>query len=269
MKRSWYAAPYAIWMALFTVVPLLVVCYYAFTTKSGAFTTENLTRIFDYAPVLFDSLRLALYCTALCLLIGYPAAYFMAGKDMSRNKSLAVLILLPMWMNFLLRTYAMMTLFENNGVLNSIFEWLGLPRQQMIGTEGAVLVGMVYNFLPFMVLPIYTVLKKLDQRVIEAAEDLGANPLRDVTRVVLPMSVPGIVSGITMVFMPAVTTFAISRLMSSGMIYLMGDMIEEFYITMNNRNVGSAMSLVMMVLILISIGFLRKADPEGQGGGIW
>ena len=268
MKRSWYAAPYAVWMALFTVVPLLFVCYYAFTTRTGEFTTENLTRIFDYAPVLFDSLRLALYCTALCLLIGYPAAYFMASRDMSRNKSLAVLILLPMWMNFLLRTYAMMTLFENNGVLNSIFEWLGLPRQQMIGTEGAVLVGMVYNFLPFMVLPIYTVLKKLDSRVIEAAEDLGANPIRVVTRVVLPLSVPGIVSGITMVFMPAVTTFAISRLMSSGMIYLMGDMIEEFYITMNNRNVGSAMSLVMMVLILISIGFLRTADPEGQGGGI-
>ena len=269
MKRSWYAAPYAVWMALFTIVPLLLVCYYAFTTRSGAFTTENLTRIFDYAPVLFDSLRLALYCTALCLLIGYPAAYFMASRDMSRSQSLAVLILLPMWMNFLLRTYAMMTLFENNGVLNSIFEWLGLPRQQMIGTEGAVLAGMVYNFLPFMVLPIYTVLKKLDSRVIEAAEDLGANPIRVVTRVVLPLSVPGIVSGITMVFMPAVTTFAISRLMSSGMIYLMGDMIEEFYITMNNRNVGSAMSLVMMVLILISIGFLRKADPEGQGGGIW
>ena len=269
MKRSWYAAPYAVWMALFTVVPLLFVCYYAFTTRTGEFTTENLTRIFDYAPVLFDSLRLALYCTALCLLIGYPAAYFMASRDMSRNKSLAVLILLPMWMNFLLRTYAMMTLFENNGVLNSIFEWLGLPRQQMIGTEGAVLVGMVYNFLPFMVLPIYTVLKKLDSRVIEAAEDLGANPISVVTHWVLPLSVPDIVSGITMVFMPAVTTFAISRLMSSGMIYLMGDMIEEFYITMNNRNVGSAMSLVMMVLILISIGFLRKADPEGQGGGIW
>ena len=269
MKRSWYAAPYALWMLMFTVVPLVFVCYFAFTTKSGDFTTANLTKIFDYAPVLMDSLRLALYCTVLCLLIGYPAAYFMAGKDMSRNKSLAVLILLPMWMNFLLRTYAMMTLFENNGVLNTLFEALGLPKQQMIGTEAAVLAGMVYNFLPFMILPIYTVLKKMDARVIEAAEDLGANPVRVVTRVVLPMSVPGIVSGITMVFMPAVTTFAISRLLSSGMIYLMGDMIEEYFISMNNRNVGSAMSLVMMVLILISIGLLRKADPEGQGGGLW
>ena len=269
MKRSWYAAPYALWMVMFTVVPLLFVCYFAFTTKSGDFTTANITKIFQYTPVLMDSLRLALYCTALCLLIGYPAAYFMSSREMSRNKSLAVLILVPMWMNFLLRTYAMMTLFENNGVINTLLEALGLPKQKMIGTEGAVLVGMVYNFLPFMILPIYTVLKKIDSRVIEAAEDLGANPLRVVTRVVLPLSVPGVVSGITMVFMPAVTTFAVSRLMSSGNIYLMGDMIEEYFITMNNRNVGSSMSLIMMVLILISMYFLRKADPEGKGGGMW
>ena len=269
MKRSWYATPYALWMLMFTIVPLLFVCYYAFTTADGAFTLDNIAKIFTYSPVLLDSLRLAFYCTILCLLIGYPAAWFMASKDLSKNQSLSVLILVPMWMNFLLRTYAMMTLFENNGVLNMIFEWLGLPKQRMIGTEGAVLAGMVYNYLPFMILPIYTVLKKLDQRVIEAAEDLGANPIRVMAKVVLPLSVPGIVSGITMVFMPAVTTFAISRLMSSGMIYLMGDMIEEYFISMNNRNVGSAMSLAMMVLLLISIGFLRKVDPDGEGGGLW
>ncbi len=269
MKRSWFAAPYAVWSVMFTIVPLVFVCYYAFTTKSGDFTVDNFTKIVQYTPVLMDSLRLAFYCTVLCLLIGYPTAYFMASKDMSRGASLSVLILLPMWMNFLLRTYAMMTLFENNGVINSLLEFFGLPKQQMIGTEGAVLVGMVYNFLPFMILPIYTVLKKIDSRVIEAAEDLGANPLRVVTRVVLPLSVPGVVSGITMVFMPAVTTFAVSRLMSSGNIYLMGDMIEEYFITMNNRNVGSAMSLVMMILILISIGLLRRVDPDGEGGGLW
>ena len=269
MKRSWYAAPYALWMVMFTVVPLLFVCYYAFTTAEGAFTVANLAKIFTYSPVLLDSLRLAFYCTVLCLLIGYPAAYFLASKDLSRFKSLSLLILVPMWMNFLLRTYAMMTLFENNGVINMVLEWMGLPKQRLIGTEGAVLAGMVYNFLPFMILPIYTVLKKLDQRVIEAAEDIGANPIRVLTRVVIPLSVPGVVSGVTMVFMPAVTTFAISRLMSSGMIYLMGDMIEEYFISMNNRNVGSAMSLVMMVLILISIGFLRKVDPDGEGGGMW
>ena len=269
MKRSWFATPYAIWCVMFTIVPLLFVCYYAFTTKAGAFTLDNLTKITQYTPVLMDSLRLALYCTVLCLLIGYPTAYFMSSKDMSRGASLSVLILLPMWMNFLLRTYAMMTLFENNGVINSLLELVGLPKQQMIGTEGAVLVGMVYNFLPFMILPIYTVLKKLDRKVIEAAQDLGANSVNVVLRVVIPLSMPGVVSGITMVFMPAVTTFAISRLMSSGMIYLMGDMIEEYFITMNNRNVGSAMSLVMMILILISIGLLRRVDPDGEGGGLW
>ena len=271
MKRSWYATPYALWMVLFTVVPLLFVCYYAFTDASGAFTFDNMVEICRpmYLPVLLDSLRLALYCTVLCLLIGYPTAYFLSSRDFSRSESLVVLILVPMWMNFLLRTYAMMPLFENNGVINTGLEALGLGRAQMIGTEGAVVVGMVYNFLPFMVLPIYTVLKKMDQSVIEAAEDLGASPMRVLSRVVLPMSVPGIVSGITMVFMPAVTTFAISRLLSSGMIYLVGDMIEDYFISMNNRNVGSAISLVMMVLIIISIGFLRKVDPNHEGGGLW
>ena len=269
MKRSWYATPYALWMLMFTIVPLLFVCYYAFTTPEGAFTFDNIAKIFTYSPVLLDSLRLAFYCTILCLLIGYPAAWFMASKDLSKNQSLSVLILVPMWMNFLLRTYAMMTLLENNGVINTMLETLGLGKVQIIGTEGAVVLGMVYNYLPFMILPIHTTLKKMDHSVIEAAQDLGASPVRVLTRVVVPLSVPGVVSGITMVFMPAVTTFAISRLMSSGMIYLMGDMIEEYFITMNNRNVGSAMSLVMMVLILISIGFLRKVDPDGEGGGMW
>ena len=271
MKRSWYAMPYALWMIMFTVVPLLFVCYYAFTDASGAFTVNNFVKIASpmYGLVLWDSVRLAFECTVLCLLIGYPTAYFLASKDLSNSQMLLVLILVPMWMNFLLRTYAMMTLLENNGVINTILEALGLPRKQMIGTEGAVLLGMVYNFLPFMVLPIHTVLKKMDTSVIEAAEDLGASPLRVVTRVVLPMSIPGVVSGITMVFMPAVTTFAISRMLSSGMIYLVGDMIEDYFIAMNNRNVGSSISLVMMVLIILSIGFLRKVDPDNQGGGLW
>ncbi len=271
MKRSWYASPYALWMVLFTAVPLLFVCYYAFTDASGAFTVGNFTKIAQpmYLLVLWDSVRLAFLCTVLCLLIGYPTAYFLSGRDLNHAQSLVVLILVPMWMNFLLRTYAMMTLFEDNGVINSLLEAVGLPRLHMIGTEGAVLTGMVYNFLPFMVLPIYTVLKKMDYSIIEAAEDLGCSPLRVVTRVVLPMSVPGVVSGVTMVFMPAVTTFAISRLLSSGMIYLVGDMIEDYFISMNNRNVGSSISLVMLVLIILSIGLLRKVDPDNSGGGLW
>ena len=271
MKRQWYATPYALWMLLFTIVPLLFVVYYGFTGSDGSFTMKNFQRILQpgYLPVLLTSLKLALYCTIICLLIGYPTAYFLASRDFSANKILVVLILLPMWMNFLLRTYAMMTILENNGLLNTLFEKLGLPKVQFIGTEGAVLLGMVYNFLPFMVLPVYTALKKLDAGVIEAAEDLGANPLRVITRVIVPQSIPGVVSGITMVFMPAVTTFAITRLLSNGMIYLVGDMIEEYFITVNNRPAGSALSLVMLILMLVSTLLLRKINPDKEGGGVW
>jgi len=271
MKRSFFATPYALWMLMFTIVPLVFVAYFAFTTKGGDPTLVNFEKVFrpGNLPVFFDSIRLALECTLVCLILGYPAAYFLSSRDFSRNQALVVLILLPMWMNFLLRTYAMMTLLENNGLINSLLEAVGLPKMNLIGTEGAVLLGMVYNYLPFMILPIYTVLKKLDRRVIEAAEDLGANPVTVFAKVTLPLSVPGIVSGVTMVFMPAVTTFAISRMLGSGMIYLAGDMIEDYFITMSNRNVGSALSLVMMVLIVISIGLMRKADPKGEGGGMW
>ena len=271
MKRSWYASPYALWMLLFAVVPLLFVCWYAFTTPEGTFTLSNFQEFSKprYVAVILRSLKHALYCTALCLVIGYPTAYFLAGRGLNHAQSLVVLILLPMWMNLLLRTYAMMTLLDDNGVLNAVLEAIGLNKVRIIGTEGAVVMGLVYNYLPFMVLPIYTVLKKMDYSIIEAAEDLGCSPLRVVSRVVLPMSIPGVVSGITMVFMPSVTTFSISRLMSSGMIYLVGDMIEDYFISMNNRNVGSTISLVMLVLIILSIGFLRKVDPDNEGGGLW
>ena len=267
MKRQWYATPYALWMLIFTIVPLLFVIYYAFTNGQGAFTAANIAKIAEplYLSSLLESLKLAFFCTVICLLVGYPTAYFLASRDFSSNKMLVVLILLPMWMNFLLRTYAMLNLLENNGLINALLQKIGIGPITMIGTEGAVLLGMVYNFLPFMVLPIYTALKKLDAGVIEAAEDLGASPIRVVTRVIVPQSVPGVVSGITMVFIPAVTTFAISRLLSKGNIYMMGDMIEEYFITTHNRNLGSSMSLVMLVLVLISTVLLRRLNPEREG----
>ena len=267
-KRKWLATPYGIWMLLFTLVPLLFVVYYAFTAKDGSFSLENFRRLSQplYLSSLLTSIKLAIYSTLICLLIGYPTAYFLAGRDFSERKMLVVLILLPMWMNFLLRTYAMMTILENNGLLNTLLEKLGLPKRQFIGTEGAVLLGLVYNYLPFMVLPIYTALKKIDNGMIEAAEELGANPLRVVTRVVIPQTVPGILSGITMVFMPAVTTFAISYMLSNGTIYLTGDMIDEFFRGLNNRNAGSALSLVMMLLMLGSTLLLRRANPNQKGG---
>ena len=274
MKRSWYATPYALWMLLFAVVPLLFVCWYAFTTPEGHFTLANFQEFAKprYMGVILRSLKLALYCTALCLVIGYPTAWFLSGRNFNHAQSLVVLILLPMWMNLLLRTYAMMTLLDDNGVLNAALQAVGLKPMKIIGTEGAVLMGLVYNYLPFMVLPIYTVLKKMDYSVIEAAEDLGCNPLRVMTRVVIPMSVPGIVSGVTMVFMPAVTSFAISTLLSNGKLRLAGDLIDFIFNQSpnpNRWNIGSSFSLMMLVLILISIGFLRKVDPDSEGGGMW
>jgi len=274
MKRSWYATPYALWMLLFAVVPLLFVCWYAFTTPDGTFTLANFQEFTKprYTGVILRSLKLALYCTAVCLLIGYPTAWFLSGRGFTHAQSLVVLILLPMWMNLLLRTYAMMTLLDDNGVLNAALQAVGLGPVKIIGTEGAVLMGLVYNYLPFMVLPIYTVLKKMDYSVIEAAEDLGCNPLRVMTRVVIPMSIPGIVSGVTMVFMPAVTSFAISTLLSNGKIRLAGDLIDYIFNQSSNPNrwnIGSSFSLMMLVLILISIGFLRKVDPDSEGGGMW
>ena len=268
MKRSWFAGPYAVWMLLFTIAPLIFVVIFALTDKTGVFSYENLMAVAQptYLKILWHSLYLAFFCTLICLLLGYPTAYFLASKDFSKNQTLFVLILLPMWMNFLLRTYAMMSLMEDTGIINTLLQKIGLQPLEMIGTEGAVLVGMVYNYLPFMVLPIHTSLKKMDQRVIEAAEDLGANPFEVFRRVTLPLSVPGIISGITMVFMPAVTTFAISRLLGSGNFMLYGDVIEKQFLELNNWNFGSSLSLLMMVLCVVSIGLLNKADPKQRGG---
>ena len=270
MKRSWFAYPYSLWMVIFTIAPMIFVVYFALTSADGALSLGNMAAVGQetYLRILWRSMYLALICTAICLLLGYPVAYFLASKDFNRNQTLFVLILLPMWMNFLLRTYAMMSLMENQGIINTLLKAMGLEPVRMIGTEGAVLVGMVYNYLPFMVLPIHTSLKKMDQRVIEAAEDLGANPAQVFKRVTLPLSLPGVISGITMVFMPAVTTFAISRLLGSGNFMLFGDVIDKQFLELNNWHFGSSLSLVMMVLIIISISLLNKADPKGEGSAM-
>ena len=271
MKRSFFAAPYGLWMLIFTILPIVFVGYYACTDKAGAFSLENWTDFFTTANLttLWVSIRLALECTLVCLLVGYPAALIMAGRDFSKHKTLFVLIILPMWMNFLLRTYAMRALLLDNGVINSIFDAVGIGKVTLLYTEGAVLLGMVYNYLPFMILPVYTCVKKSDYRVIEAAQDLGAPPVQVFLRVTLPLSVPGIVSGITMVFMPAVTTFAVSKLLGGGQTFLIGDMIESKFMTFRNWNSGSTISLILMVFIILSVALLRKIDPNGEGGGMW
>ena len=293
MKRSYFSSPYTLWMILFTVVPVLLITYYAFTDSTGALTLDNFKNFWDsnysvnqlygqmgpeYAVlitrgsvnigILVYSLWMALLCTLICLVLGYPAAYFMADKDLKYGAIIVVLFIIPMWMNFLLRTIAWMTLLEDNGLINTLLHAFGLPQAQLMYNDMAVLLGMVYNFLPFMVFPIYTSLTKMDSRLLEAAQDLGASPIRTFWKVTVPLSIPGVVSGITMVFMPSVTTFFIPRILGGGNTMMFGDLIENRFLFQGNWNLGSALSLVMMILILISLGILRRADPEGEGSGI-
>lgn len=293
IKRTLFAAPYSLWMILFTVLPVILIGYYAFTDQTGAFTLDNFRNFWDsnytknqlYASLgpeaeqfmvrgtvnvdtLGYSLWMAFLCTVICLVLGYPAALFMADRQMKLGASLVVLFIIPMWMNFLLRTIAWMSLLEDQGLINQILRALGFEGAQLMYNSGAVLLGMVYNFLPFMVFPIYTVLSKQDPKLGEAAQDLGCNEWRTLTRVTLPLSLPGVISGITMVFMPSVTTFFIPRVLGGGNTVMFGDLIESKFLTEGNWNVGSALSLIMMVLILISLSILRKADPKGEGGGI-
>ena len=274
MKRSFFAAPYGLWMAIFTIVPIFLIVYYAFTGWADGFTLENFQLFLEpqFVAILTFSLWMAFLCTILCLLVGYPAALFLSSRDMKRASTIVVLFVIPMWMNFLLRTYAMMTLLEDTGLINRFLEWIGIGRQKLMYTEGAVLLGMVYNFLPFMIFPIYTVLSKSDNRLLEAAQDLGANAFKTFCRVTLPLSLPGVVSGITMVFMPAVTTFVIPRLLGGGKFMMFGDLIENQFLTTGNWNFGSALSLIMMALILVSLSIVNRVDPSGQaaeGGGLW
>ncbi len=293
VKRSLFASPYTLWMILFTVLPVILIGYYAFTDKTGAFTLDNFSHFFDsnhsknqiYASMgeqyasyirqgtvnvdtLVYSLWMAFLCTVICLFMGYPAALFMADREIKIGATIVVLFIIPMWMNFLLRTVAWMSLLEDQGLINGVLRSLGFPGVQLMYNNGAVLLGMVYNFLPFMVFPIYTSLTKMDVRLLEAAQDLGANHAKTFLRVTLPLSIPGIISGITMVFMPSVTTFFIPRILGGGNTMMFGDLIENKFLTEGNWNVGSALSLIMMALILVSLGILRKADPEGEGGSM-
>ncbi|MEG1594405.1 MAG: ABC transporter permease, partial [Oscillibacter sp.] len=271
MKNSKLAIPYVTWMAIFVVAPLILVVIYAFTSRDGGFSLENFTKMAEYLPVFTRSFLLALIATAICLLIGYPIAYLMSREGPGFRRIAMMLIMLPMWMNFLLRTYSWMSLLENTGLLNTFFQKIGLITLfnsvfgtslkffPMINTQGAIVLGMVYNFLPFMILPIYTVIDKIDQRVIEAAQDLGANSRNVFRKVIFPLSLPGVLSGITMVFVPAVSTFAISRLLGGGKVTLLGDLIEsQFTGGAYNPYLGSAVSLVMMLIVLVCIAVMNR-----------
>lgn len=263
-----FTIPYVVWMALFVVAPIIMILIYAFSGPEGGFTLANFASMGDYTVVFVRSFRLALIATAICLLIGYPVAYMLSREGEKFQRLATVLIMLPMWMNFLLRTYSWMSILENNGLINQFLGLFGIGPLQMIDTQGAVVLGMVYNYLPYMILPLYTVMVKIDQSVIEAAEDLGANLFGVVAKVLVPLSVPGISTGITMVFVPSVSTFIISRMLGGGSNLLVGDLIElQFLGNSYNYNLGSAMSLVLMVIVLLCMSLTNTfANEDGLEG---
>lgn len=257
------AAPHIVWMVLFIVAPMLFVLYFAFT-EDGHFSFSNISTLSQYGNVFVLSIAFALIATVICLLIGYPLAYFMARSKPKTQKLLMVLIMLPMWCNLLIRTYALMALLDNGGLLNSFLESMGLDKLHIVGSDFGVILGMVYDFLPYMVLPIFTSITKLDNRYIEAAHDLGCNNIQTMTKVVLPLTASGIVSGVTMVFVPSISTFYISQKLGAGKIDLIGDTIERLFQNTSTYNVGAVISLVMMILILISVWIMNKfSDDEG------
>ena len=261
------AYPYFVWMVLFTVVPLIIVVYYALTDSNGNFTLANLTSISGYGSVFARSLLLALIATVICLVIAFPVGYFLSRLRVNKQHIMLMLVMLPMWMNFLLRTYAWMGLLSVNGPVNAVLGVFGLGPFNMLNTSGAVVLGMVYNYLPFMILPIYTAMTKIDNSVIEAAQDLGCNVWQILFRVLVPLTGPGIATGITQVFVPAVSTFIISRMLGGGSNLLIGDLIElQFLGNSYNLNLGSAMSLVLMVIVLLCMSFTSSFDESEMEG---
>ncbi len=275
-KRALFAVPYVGWMALFVAAPIVMVVIYAFSAASGGFTLDNFARMGTYAVVFARSFKLALIATAVCLLVGYPVAYMISREGPRFQRIAMMLVMLPMWMNFLLRTYSWMSILENTGLLNRFFSAIGLidlvnslcgtdlAYFPMINTQGAVVLGMVYNYLPFMILPIYSVIEKLDGSLLEAARDLGANSARVFRKVILPLSLPGVLSGVTMVFVPSVSTFAISKLLGGSNELLLGDLIEQQFLgTAYNPYLGSAIALVMMVIVVVCMAVMNRFG-EGE-----
>ena len=273
-SKSKFAYPYIVWCALFVIIPLLLVVYYSFTREVNGqivFTLDNFKDVFDpiYLKVFTRSIIISGFATLLCLLIGYPVAYIITKAPISRRGTLIMLFILPMWMNFLLRTYAWAAILGQNGLLSSFLGMFGITYNSILYTPFAVLIGMVYDFLPFMVLPIYTSLSKMDDNLIDAAHDLGASNFTVFRKIIFPLSMPGVFSGITMVFMPSVTSFAISRILGGGKTMLIGDLIEQQFTVVGNWNFGSAVSMVLTVVILISMTIMSRMDDEdGQGGMI-
>ena len=266
-NKALLAGPFLVWTVAFIVIPLLMVIYYGFTGDDGSFTLENVKRILapHYLKSLWLALVLSLVSTVACLVMSYPLAMILSKLKGNKSQLIVLIFIIPMWMNFLLRTMAWQTLLEKNGVINTVLRFLHLPTLRIINTPYAIILGMIYNFLPFMLLPIYNSLIKVDLSVIQAAEDLGANKFQTFTKVIFPLTLPGVISGITMVFVPAMTTFVLSDLLGGSKILLIGNVIEQQFKQVNNWHMGSGLSLVLMIFIAISMAIMNKYDKEGKG----
>ena len=266
-KQKFLATPYFFWAIAFIIIPILMVFYYGFIDSAGHFTMQNILAIAspEHSKALFLSIRLSLVSTLICLLLAYPLAMILANKSVNQNQFIVLIFILPMWMNFLLRTLAWQTLLEKTGVINSVLRFLSLPTLDIINTDAAIILGMVYNFLPFMVLPIFNSLSRMDLDLINAARDLGANNVKTFCRIIFPLSLPGVISGITMVFVPALTTFVISSLLGGSKILLIGNVIEQEFTQASNWNLGSGLSMVLMLFIILSMIVTAIFDKDGEG----
>lgn len=269
LLQRYAAAPHIVWSVLFVIAPLIFVAYYAFTDASGAFTTANVTAFFTekYLLIFFRSLKLAVIATLICLLLGYPIAYFISRSKPKTQKILILLLMLPMWMNFLIRTYAIMVLIQDTGIINSFLGNFGIGPIHILGTEAAVIIGMVYDYLPFMILPIYSVMAKIDTRLIEAASDLGCNGFGVLRKVILPLSKSGVISGLTMVLVPSISTFYISQKLGGVDTLMIGDVIEQQY-TASNYNMTASLSLILMLILLVGLAIVNHYSDGDSGGGM-
>lgn len=263
--KSLINAPYLLWSVLFIIAPMIMVVYYAFTDRNGDWTLANITALGAYSQTFIRSIWYAFVATLICLVLAYPLAYIMSRSSMSKQRTIMMLVMLPMWMNFLIRTYSWITLLANTGIINTLLSKIGIGPLHMINTPGAVILGMVYNFLPYMILPIYSIMSKLDYRLVEAAQDLGCSSFGVLKRVIFPLSIPGVISGITMVFVPSVSTFYISQKLGGGKYLLVGDSIEMQFQSAYNYNLGASLSLVLMVMIIICMIIMNKFADKEEG----
>lgn len=265
-KHRLLSLPFLFWSALFVIIPLLMVFYYGLTDENGVFTLDNIMAIAtaEHSKALWEAIKLSVISTIICLLLAYPLALFLCNLNANKDSFVVLIFVLPMWMNFLLRTLAWQTLLEKTGVINNVLTFLHLPTLNIINTPAAIILGMVYNFLPFMVLPIYNVLVKIDKNVINAARDLGANGIQTFVKITFPLSVPGMVSGITMVFVPALTTFVISKILGGSKILLIGNVIEQEFTTTGNWHLGSGLSIVLMLFIILNMVITAITDKDGE-----